>query len=180
MDSRHLADALLPPTTACRDALSATIDEGFHITSGYEYLRTGSLQLFDEHAPLAKALFAWPLFAVPDLQPPEETPGWEDGNLIQVTQATTLAYRPIDRVIVACRIPVALLTVILAATVYHWAAGLFGPTAALFALALFTFDPNLLGMGACDNRHGRHGLYLLGRSDLHALPQWPLLLAAGG
>jgi 4-amino-4-deoxy-L-arabinose transferase-like glycosyltransferase len=129
-------------------ALSATIDEGFHITSGYEYLRTGSLQLFDEHAPLAKALFAWPLFAVPDLQPPEETPGWEEGNLIQVTQATTLAYRPIDRVIVACRIPVALLTVLLAATVYHWAAGLFGPTAALFALALFTFDPNLLAHGS--------------------------------
>lgn len=56
-------------------SLSATVDEGFHITSGYEYLRTGKLRLFDEHAPVAKALFAWPLFFVPDLASPEIADG---------------------------------------------------------------------------------------------------------
>ena len=97
-------------------SLSATIDEGFHITSGYEYLRTGRTRLFDEHTPLAKALFAWPLFFVPDLTAPERTAGWVTGDLIGAAQESVLAYRPLDRVIVACRVPAALLTVLLAAS----------------------------------------------------------------
>ncbi len=128
--------------------LSATTDEGFHITSGYEYLRTGRMRLMDEHVPLAKALFAWPLFFVPDLTPPEQASGWAEGDLIGVAQETVLAYRPLDRVIVACRFPVALLTLLLAATVYRWAAEWFGPTAGLLALTLLTFDPNLLAHGS--------------------------------
>jgi hypothetical protein len=175
--------------------LSATIDEGFHITSGYEYLRTGQVRLLDEHTPLVKALFAWPLFFVPDLPPPtcppavarqgqgggplapavthlpcthtcrgavrcqgvpgsagecqgEEAPGRAEGDLIRVAQATVLAYRPIDRVIVPPRVAVALLTLVLAATVYRWAADWFGPTAGLLALALFAFDPNILAHGS--------------------------------
>ena len=47
---------------AAATQLSMTIDEGFHITSGYGYLRTGQMRLMDEHVPLVKALFAWPLF----------------------------------------------------------------------------------------------------------------------
>jgi 4-amino-4-deoxy-L-arabinose transferase-like glycosyltransferase len=128
--------------------LSVTIDEGFHITSGYEYLRTGQLRLFDEHVPLAKALFAWPLFFVRDLMPPEAAAGYAAGDLIAVAQETILSYQPIDRVVVACRIPVALLTLLLAATVYRWASDALGPTAGLFALALLTFDPNLLAHGS--------------------------------
>jgi 4-amino-4-deoxy-L-arabinose transferase-like glycosyltransferase len=129
-------------------ALSATIDEPFHITSGLEYLRTGRMQLFDEHVPLAKALFAWPLLFVDDLSPPEEAPGYTQGDLIGVTQSTLLAYRPLDPVIVACRTPVALLTVLLAATVYRWAAKWFGRSAGVVALVLFAFDPNILAHGS--------------------------------
>ncbi|MBN1180144.1 MAG: glycosyltransferase family 39 protein, partial [Anaerolineae bacterium] len=129
-------------------SLSATIDEPFHITSGYEYLRTGQLRLFDEHVPLAKALFAWPLFGVPDLAPPENAAAYAQGDLIGVAQSTLLAYRPLDRAIVACRVPVALLTLLLAATVYRWAARRFGPTAGVAALAFFAFDPNVLAHGS--------------------------------
>ncbi|MBN1877960.1 MAG: glycosyltransferase family 39 protein [Anaerolineae bacterium] len=128
--------------------LSATVDEGFHITSGYEYLRTGKLQLFDEHSPLAKAIFAWPLFFVPDLTPPEQAPGYAEGDLIAAAQATFLSYQPIDRLIVACRVPVTLLTLLLAATVYRWAARSFGKNNGLLALILFVFDPNLLAHGS--------------------------------
>ncbi len=129
-------------------SLSATIDEGFHITSGYEYLRTGRVRLFDEHPPLAKALFAWPLLLIPDLVPPERASAYAAGDLIAVTQATTLAYTPIDRVIVACRVPVALLCVLLAAGVYRLARKLAGNRSALLALAFFTFDPNILAHGS--------------------------------
>ncbi len=128
--------------------LSATIDEPFHITSGYEYLRTGNVQLFDEHPPLAKALFAWPLFFVPDLAPPETTSDYANGNLIAVAQETLLAYRPLDRVIVAPRIAAALLTVLLAATIYRVAATLAGPPAGVLALALCALDPNFLAHGS--------------------------------
>ncbi len=129
-------------------ALSATIDEGFHITSGYEYLRTGRVQLFDEHPPLAKVLFAWPLRLIPDLLPPEEAPGYATGDLITATQATVLAYQPIDRVIVACRIPVTLLCLLLACSVYRWTTSTSGKFAGLLALAFFTFDPNILAHGS--------------------------------
>lgn len=128
--------------------LSATIDEPFHITSGYEYLRTGNVQLFDEHPPLAKALFAWPLLFVPDLAPPETAGDYADGALIAVAQETLLAYRPLDRVIVAPRIAAALLTVLLAATIYRVAATLAGPPAGVLALALCALDPNFLAHGS--------------------------------
>lgn len=129
-------------------SLSATVDEGFHITSGYEYLRTGKLRLFDEHAPVAKALFAWPLFFVPDLASPEIADGYVSGDLIAVTQATTLAYRPLDRVIVAPRLAAVLLTVILAATLCRCATSFAGPVAGLLALFLCAFDPNFLAHGS--------------------------------
>ncbi|HDQ72029.1 MAG TPA: hypothetical protein ENN19_08020 [Chloroflexi bacterium] len=133
---------------AAATQLSMTIDEGFHITSGYEYLRTGQMRLMDEHVPLVKAIFAWPLFLAPDLRPPEQAAGWESGDLISVAQETLLAYRPIDRVIVPSRVLVALLTLLLAATVYRWAANYFGPTAGLFVLYLLAFDPNILAHGS--------------------------------
>ncbi len=128
--------------------LSATVDEAFHITSGYEYLRTGTLRLFDEHVPVAKALFAWPLFFVPDLSPPENAADYATGNLITVTKATTLAYRPLDRVIVAPRLAAILLAWLLAATVYRCATAWAGPWAGLLALVLCVFDPNFLAHGS--------------------------------
>ena len=128
--------------------LSATVDEGFHITSGYEYLRTGNLYLFDEHAPVAKALFAWPLFFVPDLSPPETAAGYASGDLIAVTQATTLAYRPLDRVIVAPRLAAVLLTFVLAVTLYRCAVSFAGPAAGVLALFFCAFDPNFLAHGS--------------------------------
>ncbi|MFP4343734.1 MAG: ArnT family glycosyltransferase [Anaerolineales bacterium] len=129
-------------------ALSATVDEGFHITSGYEYVRTGNLRLFDEHTPLVKALLAWPLLLIPDLPAPEEAPGYATGDLIQVAQGTILAYRPLDRVVVAARVPVTLLTVLLGASLYGWSRRRFGSRAALVSLSLLAFAPNVLAHGS--------------------------------
>ena len=129
-------------------ALSATVDEGFHITSGNEYLHTGHLHLLDEHTPLVKAWMALPLLPLDDLTPPQAAPGYAEGDLIRVARATTLAYRPLDRVIVPPRLMVALLTVLLLASVFRWAATHFGPTGGAVALMLAAFDPNLLAHGA--------------------------------
>ncbi|MGC9468132.1 MAG: glycosyltransferase family 39 protein [Anaerolineae bacterium] len=140
--------ALFAQLLAAATQLSATVDEGFHITSGYEYLRTREVRLFDEHPPLVKALFAWPLFFVPDLPPPETTAAYDEGDLIAATQATTLAYRPLDRVIVGPRIASALLTVLFAAVICRLAKALAGPVVSLLALALCSFDPNFIAHGS--------------------------------
>ncbi len=129
-------------------ALSATVDEGFHITSGNEYLHTGHVRLLDEHTPLVKAWMALPLLPLDDLTPPQEAPGYAEGDLIGVAQATTLAYRPLDRVIVPPRLMIALLTVLLLATILRRSERLFGPWGGTFAFLLAAADPNLLAHGA--------------------------------
>ncbi len=129
-------------------SLSATVDEGFHITSGNEYLHTGHLHLLDEHTPLIKAWMALPLLPLDDLRPPQEAPGYEEGDLISVAQATTLAYRPLDRVIVPPRLMIALLTLLLLATVARVGGWLFGECGGTVALLLAAADPNLLAHGA--------------------------------
>ncbi len=128
--------------------LSATVDEGFHITAGSEYLHTGHVRLLDEHPPLIRAWMAWPLLPLRDLTPPQDAPGYAAGDLIQVTQATALAYRPLDRVIVPPRLMVSLLVVLLLAVVYRWAADGFGVWGGGGSLALVSLDPNLLAHGA--------------------------------
>ncbi len=129
-------------------ALSATVDEGFHITSGNEYLHTGHLRLLDEHTPLVKAWMALPLLPLDDLTPPQEAPAYAAGDLIGVAQATTLAYRPLDRVIVPPRLMIALLTVLLLATIFRRARGRFGPCGGAVAFLLAAADPNLMAHGA--------------------------------
>ncbi len=128
--------------------LSATVDEGFHITSGNEYLHTGRVHLLDEHTPLVKAWMALPLLPLDDLTPPQETPGYAEGDLIGVAQATTLAYRPLDRVIVPPRLMITLLTVLLLATIFRRASECFGRLGGLLAFLLAAADPNLMAHGA--------------------------------
>lgn len=128
---------------------SLTSDEGPQLTSGYSYLVTGDphLIVFDAHPPLAKVINALPLLLVPDLGSPADVPAWNSNDpisLVWVTQQFFYPYRPLDRLVVAARLPVTLLGVLLAALIYRWAADLFGSAAGLGALLLATFDPNLL------------------------------------
>jgi hypothetical protein len=128
---------------------SLTSDEGPQLTSGYSYLVTGDPHLieYDGHPPLAKVINALPLLPVPDLGSPVNTSAWRSDDpysLIWVTQQFFYPYRPLDRLVVAARVPVALWGVLLAALIYRWASDLFGPAAGLGALLLASFDPNLL------------------------------------
>jgi hypothetical protein len=134
-------------TAAMRTSL--TSDEGPQVTSGYAYLKTGDMHLieFDGHPPLAKVLNALPLMLVPDLGSPAEVPSWDSEDpisLVWVTQEFLYPYRPLDRLVVAARVPVMLWGIVLAALVYRWATDLFGPVGGLGALVLVVFDPNLL------------------------------------
>jgi hypothetical protein len=134
---------------------SITVDEGLHITSGYSMLRTGDFRLVEEHPPLVKLLEALPLLAVPDLPEPTTLPGWESDvaatdsvRLVQATQAIIYPYQPIDRLVLAARVPTALMAVLLGAVVFRWAMDLFGRSGGLLALFLLAFDPNILAHAA--------------------------------
>jgi hypothetical protein len=140
--------ALFAQLLGAATQLSATVDEAFHTTSGYEYLRTGRVRLFDEHPPVVKALLAWPLAFVPDLRTPESGAGYGEGDLIAVAQETVLAYRPLDRVIVGPRVAAALLALLLAASICRAGCRLAGDRAGLLALGLLAFDPNFVAHGS--------------------------------
>ena len=110
---------------------SMTIDEGLHITSGYTILRTGDYRLVEEHPPLVKLLQAVPLLPVPDLAEPTTLPEWESDiaatdsvRLVRATQSLIYPYQPIDRLVFAARVPMALLAVLLGAVVFRWATDL--------------------------------------------------------
>ncbi|MBN1889213.1 MAG: glycosyltransferase family 39 protein [Thermoflexales bacterium] len=123
---------------------SLTIDEGLHITSGYSIWRTGDYRLVEEHPPLAKLIATWPLLLVPDLPSPVGLPGWEEGELVRVMKGWLQPYRPFERLVFASRVSIVLISLVLGAAVFRWAAELAGVRAGLLALALYAFDPNIL------------------------------------
>ncbi len=146
---------LFAQTTAAINRTSLTIDEGLHIASGYSILRTGDYRLIEEHPPLTKYIMAWPLLLLPDLPDPSELPAWEIGTeltdsqrLLRMSQELVYVYQPLDRLVVAARLPVALLALLLGAVVFRWAADYFGPRGGLLALFVLTFDPNVLAHGS--------------------------------
>ena len=136
---------------------SITLDEPLHIASGYACLLTGDYRLVEEHPPLLKMLQAAPLLlADPPLPDPRTSSGWASADLIAVARETVVAYRPLDLLVYAARVPTMLVGVLLGALVYRWAADLVRRGRegwALLALALFAFDPNMLahaGVAATD------------------------------
>ncbi|MGD9099279.1 MAG: glycosyltransferase family 39 protein, partial [Anaerolineae bacterium] len=145
---------LFAQTTTAINRTSLTIDEGLHIASGYSILRTGDYRLIEEHPPLTKYLMAWPLLLVPDLPDPSGLPAWEMDTeltdslrLVRMSQELIYGYQPLDRLVFAARLPVALLAVLLAALVFRWATDWFGPRGGLLALFILAFDPNILAHG---------------------------------
>ena len=124
---------------------SITLDEPLHITSGYACLLTGDYRLVEEHPPLIKMLQAAPLLlAQPRLRDPRTVPGWDEGNLIETARHVVVAYRPIEPLVFAARVPTMLVGMLLAALVLRWATDRFGANAGVLALTLCVFDPNIL------------------------------------
>ncbi len=125
--------------------LSITSDEPSHIIAGLTYLLTGDLwaQPLHGHPPLLNMLCAAPLLLQPNLPDLPASPGW-GVDFLSYARAVLPRLGPIERLTFVTRLPVMLLTVLLAALVYRWAVEFFGGWAGVLALALLTFDPNLL------------------------------------
>lgn len=163
--------------------LSATFDENTHLPSGYTYLQTGEIRLNPQHPPLIKLLCALPLLALrPRLN--LQDPAWRSNPPDEWTFGYRFLYgNDADRLLFWGRLPVVLLSLLLAFYCSIWARRLFGDGAGLVALALCAFSPTVIAHArlvtfdvglAC---FSTMSLYHLWR---HATERASLHLVAGG
>ncbi|HZY44401.1 MAG TPA: glycosyltransferase family 39 protein [Anaerolineae bacterium] len=132
-------------TTLGSSSNSAALDEEYHLGAGYAYLRTGDPRLSTEHPPLINVWNALPLtFLDPKL--PLESEAWQNAATDDfgdqfLWQAN---YDHAVPIILLGRLPILFLGLLLGAIIFRFANDLFGVNAALLALTLFAFDPNLI------------------------------------
>lgn len=136
--------------TAGMPRTALTYDEPSHLASGYAALARGQDGLWTMqhrgHPVLVDVWAALPLFVgAPDVAV-ESMPGWQHDYKAYV-RAFIEAVGPLSMVEIAGRVPTALITLILSATVYAWAQRLTEGRSGWLALAVLAFDPNLLGHG---------------------------------
>ena len=128
---------------------SPTYDEAINPSVGYAELITGDVSLVYDHPPLYRVFNALPLFAFrPNL--PLDHESWqkrEKGNEDRYEFARQFFYQAdedADRLLFWSRVPTVFLSLLLGLLVFQWAKGLYGETAGLFALFLYTFEPNII------------------------------------
>ena len=128
---------------------SATIDEPPHIFAGYRYWQCGDFSVNPEHPPLLKLLAAVPLVSKDLIQP-----SWECGSKItsqgesyQAGNLFLVKNNP-DNIVIPARLAAALMSLFLAVLVFLAAREMFGNWAAIVALGLLAFEPNLIAHGS--------------------------------
>jgi dolichyl-phosphate-mannose--protein O-mannosyl transferase len=125
---------------------SVSWDESQHLYSGWLSLKHADFGFNPEVPPLVKMWCASPLLHRDMVQPP-----YTGGNFKRegfVLGQRFLAENGIDRTLIAARVMAALLSALLAITIFLTAREMFGEKAAVLALALFCFDPNFLAHGS--------------------------------
>ncbi len=129
---------------------SVTFDEGQHIARGYAYLKTGDLRLNQvrgAHPPGMAILEAAPLLLFPDMPQPATLKGWAESDTVLFAKQLIWKSPEIEKLLFAARVPVMLVTLLLAVFCFRWAADLWGPGAGLLAMALVALDPNIIAHG---------------------------------
>ena len=130
---------------------SLSWDEGDHIFAGYMSWKKADFGINPEHPPLVKALAAIPLLPmhlkVPDrkgLGSFKDEAYFDGRDFIFGNGGEAEA----DRIIFRARMAAATLSLLLGLLVFLAAREMFGDGAALFALALVVFEPNMIAHGA--------------------------------
>jgi len=131
-------------------AQSPTMDEQNHIARGYALLRTGDPRLSLEHPPLINVIEALPLLLLGhSVQLPLDDWSWEAGQWYYFADNFLwFANHDADRMVFLARVPVVMMTVLLAALAARWARELWGGKAGVVGLMLVAFDPNILAHGS--------------------------------
>ena len=126
-------------------ANSETYDEAVHLTAGYSYLARRDFRLEPQNPPLIKEFLALPLFwgyRLPFSPDPQQ---WRDGAAYHIGQdflyQSTL---PAPQMFAVSRAFNLLLGTALVAVTGWWACRLWGRRAAILAMTLACFEPNLV------------------------------------
>ena len=128
------------------NATSASWDEAHHLFDGYTIWKFDDYRLNPEVPPFIKLTAALPLLHMqlkvpPDQGRPNQTEAFLDGKAFVWGNGG-------DRVLFPARMMCAGFALALGLLIYLWAEEMFGFVAGIFALAMFVFDPNVLGNGA--------------------------------
>jgi hypothetical protein len=116
-----------------------------HLAAGYSYLTTGDFRLEPQNPPLIKELLALPLFLAYKLPFNPEVQHWRAGDGYLIGQHFIYESKlPADQIIFLSRLPNLVLGGAVVALIGWWAYRLWGPRAAMLALALASLEPNLV------------------------------------
>lgn len=128
---------------------SPTMDEQNHIARGLAFLRTGDPRLSLEHPPLINSISALPLLTMPELRLPFDHPSWEQREgWYEFADLFLWQYNhDVNRIVFLARYPIVILALALALVAFRSAGQLWGRAAALPALVLFLFEPNVMAHG---------------------------------
>ncbi len=128
---------------------SPTMDEQNHLARGIAFLKTGDPRLSLEHPPLVNSISASLLLTLPDLRLPTDHPSWERAEgWYEFADLLLWSYNAdVTRMIFLARLPIIFLLLGLGLLSYHVARRFWGRWAALLAMVLILFDPNLMANG---------------------------------
>lgn len=126
--------------------VSITWDEPLHIASGYAKLITGDYRMNTEHPPLIAIIESAPLLLLKPTLTLDDS--WTNKNMIEFTKKFFFEdNKNPKQMLFYSRMPMILITILLGIIMYFWTKKMFGTTAALITLALYTFEPNILAHG---------------------------------
>lgn len=130
---------------------SMVYDERAHIPAAYSYVRFGDMRLNPEHPPLIKDFAGIPLLFMQPTFPITSTEWqsganeqWSVGDMFISCTKPSVACNDGDAILFWSRLPITLLSVILGIVIFIWTRELAGTLAGLFAVTLYSFDPNII------------------------------------
>ncbi len=125
--------------------MSATWDEPLHLMAGYAALRDSDYRFgIGGHPALLRLWSALPLLATPGVTL-GRSEAWRLGRQIPLARQFLYQDNDGDRLLYRARFNTVVLGIILGLVLFAWAAKLFGRGAATLVLAMYTFEPNILG-----------------------------------
>jgi hypothetical protein len=146
------------------EANSQTFDEAVHLAAGYSHITRGDFRLELENPPLAKMLWAVPVFLVhrPPFDPDPEW--WNEADQYKWVIGRHFLYDggiPADDLLRTGRRTNLVLGVLLVALVGWWAYRLWGANAGATAAGLAAFDPNLIAHSCLLTNDAANALFVV-------------------
>jgi 4-amino-4-deoxy-L-arabinose transferase-like glycosyltransferase len=128
---------------------SVTSDETGHLTAGYSYWQFGDYRLQPENGNLPQRWGSLPLLVLrPELDPALDPDDWASSRVWNIAQTFLFETgNNTDFLLLSARSMMLLWSVAAGLLVFWWSRSIWGDTAGVGSLALFTFSPTTLAHG---------------------------------